>query len=166
MPENFIFISIYFVLSKRERCIGLPWDFSTQRNQSQCMLILSWQLSIRGWYSKDAEPTTLTRPFPPSSWSIPTQFLLCLSTNQTRFTAQGERLVLALFTIACHPGYHQYTDFDPFYQSELSADHYSSPTQSAHGRGLEVGIHKEVRIQEDTVSRPSLDSFIAYYQRS
>lgn len=163
MPGNFIFISIYFVLSKREWCTRLPLGSSTKHVQPQYMLIPSWQLSIRGWYSKDEEPTTLMRRFRPSSWSTPTQFLLCLGVSRTSFTAQGQRLALGLFTIAWQPGYHRCTDFP---QSELSADQYPSSTQSGHGRNLEVGIHKEVRIQEDTVSRPSLDSFIAYYQRS
>lgn len=163
MPGNFIFISVYFVLSKRERCIGLPLGSSTKRAQPQCMLIPSWQLSIRGWYSRDEEPTTLMRRFRPSSWLTPTQFLRCPSAYRTRLTALGGRLVFGLFTIACQPAYRWYADFR---QSELSADQYLSSTQSGHGRNLEVGIHKEVRIQEDTVSRPSLDSFLAYYQRS
>lgn len=28
---------------------------------------------------------------------------------------------------------------------------------------IEISVHKKIRIQEDSVSRPSLDSFLAYY---
>jgi hypothetical protein len=91
MPENFIFISLYFVLSKRESRPGMAHVISTERARLQCTPTPSWQLLTRGWYSKGEEPTTLTRPFRHSSCSILALSLAFLAAHQTRFTVQAER---------------------------------------------------------------------------
>ena len=57
------------------------------------------QLSIRGSYSKDEEPTTLTRPFLPSLWSIPTPSHLSLNPPQPTSSKQQTRFVF----IPSHP---------------------------------------------------------------
>jgi hypothetical protein len=119
MPENFIFISLYFVLSKLYA--------------NSFLATLNTRLVLKGRGTDNAHET------------VPTFLML-----DTRTV----------------PGIPRRTSdeiYSPGGKSETSADPPFSPGQPGHPpRQVEVGVHREVRIQEDTLPRASSRNMPAY----
>lgn len=114
MPNNFIFISLYFVLSKLYA--------------NSFLATLNTRLVLKGRGTDNAHET------------VPT--FLMVDTNSIHLPRRTPNDV-----------------FEAAGKVESSAD--SSPTQPGFPRPLQVGVHKEIRIQEDTHPRSTSRNTLA-----
>jgi len=116
MPENFIFISLYFVLSKRGYCQGMPQGISTERASTlvyanSFLATLNTRLVLKGRGTDNAHETV------PTFLMVDTHTIppLPRRSSDEIYSPGGKVRIWLRFLLSSHPGRNWCIKLHPFF---------------------------------------------------